>query len=187
MKPIQLQLLESLGSGVRPVDPSAAAEPVPTGQLDRFASMLDDARNGRVRTELGIRFSPAVSGVYTTDQQALIARGVDLAAAAGSEHALILHDQHALRVDVRNRFVLGSTPIDSNELITEIDSFIHVSSPQQHTSSEDEEEEAPETEPILDAVIIPARVVRNASLMHALGGASNQPDSSSHRSASLTE
>ncbi len=160
MKTVQLQLLESLGRGVRPVDlGEPAGHPV-----DRFEGMLDDAVHGRARTELGVTFGPSASGVFDFAQQEQIARAVDIAAAAGSERALILHERHALRVDVRNRVVLEAPETQQRLLISDIDAFVCASS-----SDPDAETIDQQADP--SGLIIPARVVRNASLARTLAQA----------------
>lgn len=159
MKPIEVQLLESLGSGVRPFDVHPPALPH-TGV--EFDSMLNHALSGNASTQLNVRFAPSVSGVYEQDEQSRIARGVDLAAAAGVDHALILHDQRTLRVDVRNRIVLDSYPINDQQVIDGIDGFIAI-----QPVESGETRTRKQSDQSLNA---PARVVRNASLVHALAG-----------------
>lgn len=160
MKPVQVQLLEALGAGVRPFDTGADTPPVPG---DGFGVLLDDAMAGDPRTALGVRFAPGVSGVYGAQAQRDIARAVDKAAASGSGHALILHDRHTLRVDVRNRVVLGASELAHEAVITGIDAFVTLGG-----ALEGGDGEIPEPDGLtIDA---PARVVRNASLVHALAG-----------------
>ncbi len=160
MKPVQVQLLEALASGVRPFD--VGETPAPRDD-DGFFSLLDDAMRGSPRTQLGIRFAPAVSGVYPIEDERLIAMGVDRAAASGIGHALILHDKHTLRVDVRNRVVLGARELEGEEPVTGIDGFVRVASAR-------EQEENPDAGFPAGELPAPARVVRNASLVHALAG-----------------
>jgi len=127
MSPDQIQLLRALGSGVRPVD-------LGEGTLvnsDRFGTMLHEAVQGRARTELGVTFAPNASGMFDSIQQDRIARAIDLAAAAGSDHALILHERHSLRVDVRNRVVLEAPETEDMRTITGIDTFVSAQVPAQ--------------------------------------------------------
>ncbi|MEX0876218.1 MAG: hypothetical protein WD114_02060 [Phycisphaerales bacterium] len=160
MKPVQTQLLEALGSGVRPFDPV----PVESGAAsDAFADMLGNAMDGRAITQVGVRFAPATSGLFGMEEQHLIARGVDAAAASGIDHALLMHDRHTLRVDVRNRVVMEAIPIQPDRPIVDIDGFVSIDRPVR-----DEENDDPP--PITGTIDAPARVVRNASLMHALAG-----------------
>lgn len=166
MTPEQVHLLRALGSGVRPVDLGERAEM----QGDRFGPMLRDALAGNPRTELGVTFAPNASGLFDTQQQEHIARAVDVAAAAGSEQALVLHDRHALRVDVRNRVVLEAPSLRSGGAITGIDGVVCA---QTHTSQGD----ATETNAAPSGEISPARVVRNASLVRALADAQGSHDS----------
>ncbi|MHA7812417.1 MAG: hypothetical protein ACX94C_03340 [Phycisphaerales bacterium] len=157
MSPEQIHLLKSLGSGVRPVDLGE----VSGDQDDRFDRMLREAVGGRASTQLGVKFSPSVSGMYDQQQQHSIARAIDLAAAAGSEHALILHERHTLRVDVRNRVVLEAPAIKISEAVTGIDAFVKA----QAGSDGDEDDGLAQRGP---GVFSPARVVRNPSLVRAL-------------------
>lgn len=159
MKPIEVQLLESLGSGVRPFDVHDAENPKVGIEFD---SMLDHALHGRAESELGVRFAPSVSGTYELTDQSRIARGIDLAAAAGVDHALILHEQRTLRVDVRNRIVLESFPIDDQQVIDGIDGFVAIQPLELERSGA--------SMPSDQSLHAPARVVRNASLVHALAG-----------------
>ena len=160
MKPVQVQLLESLGSGVRPFD---TFEPqLPDGDSG-FTHLLREAINGRPETDLGVRFGPAVSGEFNEVEQHSIARAVDRAAAVGVEHALILHNQRTLRVDVRNRMVLESHRATGSKAITEIDGFVSSTfTPESHKNDD--------SKVLTGSVLVPARVVRNASLVHALAG-----------------
>ena len=160
MKPVQVQLLESLGSGVRPFD---TLEPqLPDGDSG-FTRLLSKAINGEPETDLGIRFGPAVSGEFNEIEQHSIARAVDRAAAGGVEHALILHNQRTLRVDVRNRMVLEAYRDTDPRVIDNIDGFVSLK-----TSDSDSETAAPDDPSA--SLVKPARVVRNASLVHALAG-----------------
>ncbi len=164
MKPVEVQLLESLASGVRPFD--AAPVVTPEGGFD-FDALFEGALIGKPETTLGVRFAPSVSGMFEQAQQAEIARGVDRAAAAGVDHALILHDQRTLRVDVRNRVVLDVFPVSDDQVIDGIDGFVSLKADAQQadTTSKADPSKMPE-----GTVFTPARVVRNASLVHALAG-----------------
>lgn len=160
MKSVQVQLLESLGSGVRPFDP---VEPAIPDRDAEFTHLLNDAINGRAVTDLGVRFGPAVSGEFDELEQQSISQAVDRAASAGVELALILHNERTLRVDVRNRMVLESKPISDIEPIIAIDGVV---------SSQSEHETELSDVPVvaMQAGFTPARIVRNASLVHALAG-----------------
>jgi len=164
MKSIEVQLLESLGHGIRPFNTGhGEREGLGLDQGFNFDAILRDARSGQAKTNLGVRFAPSVSGMFNDTDQFLIARGVDRASAAGVEHALILHGQRTLRVDVRNRVVLESTTVGDQRVIDGIDGFVTVKAPKKQSldgESLDAQGEA----------IAPARVVRNASLVHALAG-----------------
>jgi hypothetical protein len=157
MSPDQVQLLKALGSGVRPIDLGERATEV----ADRFRDLLDGALQGRARTDLGVSFAPSISGTFDSVQRDQIARAVDVAAAAGSEHALILHGTQTLRVDVRNRVVLDAPELQPLEAVTGIDSFVG-----SQTMSSQEDDAFVGGVP--QGGITPARVVRNASLVRAL-------------------
>lgn len=166
MKPVQQQMLESLGSGVRPVDLGESA----ADSSNRFDGMLASAVQGPVRTDLGVTFAPSASGMFDMQEQEQIARAVDIAAAAGSEQALILHDRHTLRVDVRNRVVLEAPVFQSESLVSDIDAFVCAQLPE---CDEDASELSVETV----GVSVPARVVRNASLARTLAQTGDAADS----------
>jgi hypothetical protein len=157
MESNQIHLLNALGSGVRPVD---LGEVTPAAQ-DRFQGLLREAISGHARTELGVTFAPSAAGMFDQTQQEHIARAVDLAAAAGSQHALILHDEHSLRVDVRNRVVTEAPRLSDTKVIQGIDAFVAAQSP---VSSD------PETvkTPMISGGFHPARGVRNASLVRTI-------------------
>jgi len=160
MKTAQLQLLEALGSGVRPFDAAPPGEIIADAD---FAPLLDGARRGAPRMNLGLSFAPPVSGRFTLEQQHEIARGVDDAAMAGVEQALILHERQTLRVDVRNRIVLDARPVSDDTAITGIDGFVSLA---REIDPDQEEQSAPAPA----GAPVPARVVRNATLLHALAG-----------------
>ncbi len=166
MTPEQVHLLRALGSGIRPVD---LGEIAPVNE-DRFGTMLRDAIDGRAHSELGVTFAPSASGMFNQRQQQRIARAIDLAAAAGSEHALILHERHTLRVDVRNRVVLEAPRLAAEDAITGIDSFVSAQVPA-------EQSDEPDFSIVSSGVLRPARVVRNASLVRTLAQAEPMHDS----------
>lgn len=157
MKPVQTQMLESLGGGVRPVDLGEVTDP----RAGDFDHMLDGVLHGRVRADLGVRFAPSVSGVFDPEQQREISHAVDLAMTAGSQHALILHQRRTLRIDVRNRMVEDAHELKPGVVISGIDSFM---TSQKAAGEEDSDRTERERQPLLT----PARVVRNASLVHTL-------------------
>lgn len=160
MNPTQTHLLRSLASGVRPVD---LGEPTLGGE-DRFDGMLHSAIDGRAQSEVGITLAPSISGMFDFHQRELISRAVDIAAASGSENALILHDTHAMRVDVRNRVVSDAPELLVDQIVTGIDSFVLTQLPVN-------EEETDDVVPPELGVVLPARVVRNASLVSTLAQA----------------
>jgi len=160
MKPVEDQLLESLAGGVRPFDVLPAQVPMGTPDFD---AMLEGAISGRAATGLGVRFAPVASGVFDQEEQSVIARSIDLVAASGVEHALILHKQRTLRVDVRNRVVLEVDPITEQTVIDGIDGFVAANVPKVSAVSLDSDADR-------SALNAPARGVRNASLVNALAG-----------------
>ncbi len=163
MKTIEVQLLESLGQGVRPFDTGQVPINDPGSSFER---MLSSIGRGTPATELGVRFAPSVSGMFESEDQFAIARGVDRAAAAGVDHALILHDQRTMRVDVRNRIVLEIAPISDERVIDGIDGFVSLDMHKKKDDSSDSD--APDMP--AGQISAPARIVRNASLVHALAG-----------------
>jgi hypothetical protein len=163
MKPTEVQLLKSLGSGVRPFDVLGEQAPLSSQSETNFDGILTSAIRGSPETDLGVRFAPSVSGLYEQADQWVIARGVDRAAAAGVDHALILHDQRTLRVDVRNRVVLDACPISDQQVIGGINGFVSIN--ELNKASDSGEQSMLSREPLT-----PARVVRNGSLVHALAG-----------------
>ncbi len=163
MKTIQTQLLESLGQGVRPFDTDQAPINDPSSSFER---MLSSIGRGTPATDLGIRFAPSVSGMFESKDQFVIARGVDRAAAAGVDHALILHDQRTLRVDVRNRVVLEIFPISDQRVIDGIDGFVSLDM----GKKKDDLNNSDTPDISTGGISTPARIVRNASLVHALAG-----------------
>lgn len=164
MKPIQDQLLKSLGNGVRPFD--AVAIELPEGGFD-FDALLKDALGGKPKTSLGVRFAPSVSGLFEQADQKLIAQGIDRAASVGVDHALILHNQRTLRVDVRNRIVLEAHRLSDEQVIDGIDGFVSIKALDTQT---DRTSDGAIQSPSSGAGFAPARIVRNASLVQALAG-----------------
>ncbi|MDF1809904.1 MAG: hypothetical protein P1U42_09440 [Phycisphaerales bacterium] len=163
MKPVEVHLLESLGAGVRPFDVGEAELPDTNPDFDL---MLADAIDGNPKSDLAVLFAPSVSGEFTHDEQGAIRSAIDQAAVAGVDRALILHNKRTLRVDVQQRIVLEAIPIEESGVIEEIDGFVATNQP----SNDDEQDENEVSEIRGDGVLIPARIVRNASLVHALAG-----------------
>jgi hypothetical protein len=156
----ELNLLESLGAGVRPFD--AVEVDLPSSSVN-FDEIYTQAIGGNPRTDLAVVYGPSASGLFSPVDKKHIARGIDLAAVNGVDTALIMHDEHSLRVDVRNRVVLEVVEVHPEQVVQSIDGLVVTQSTgDTHVSSAlDESESKLET---------PARVVRNASLVHALAG-----------------
>ena len=170
MNPSQVQLLRSLGSGVRPVDlGEPGLDSLGLGNEDRFEELLRGAIDGHAHSEVGVTLAPSISGMFDFHQRELIARAVDIAAASGSENALILHDTHAMRVDVRNRVVSDAPELLNEQIVTGIDAFVLAQVP-------DDQEETVDPESPHMGTVLPARVVRNASLVSTLAQASGAHD-----------
>ncbi len=167
MKPIEVQLLESLASGVRPFDAVPIEDPE-TG-VD-FDSMLKSASQGKAKTDLGVVIAPSLAGEFSQSQQERIARAVDLVGAAGIDQALILHEERTLRVDVRNRTVLEAHETSDQQVIDGIDGFVSVRIEPGDVERGDSEQQMHDPTAALGMLKTPARVVRNASLVHALAG-----------------
>jgi len=166
MKSVETELLESLAGGVRLFDVDPAQTP---GVGTDFDALLADAKIGNPNTTLDVRFGPEVSGMFDQIEQRSIARSVDRAAIAGIGHALILHGQRTLRVDVRNRVVLEATPLTEDRVIDGIEGFVASKLSTEPTSQGDEPGAIGHT-------FAPARVVRNASLVHSLAGGAAQSE-----------
>jgi|GEM_PF-1574932 len=163
MKPVEVHLLESLGAGVRPFDVGEVS--VPDINPD-FDLMLANAIDGNPKSDLAVIFAPSVSGEFTHDEQDAIRLAVDQAAVAGVDRALILHNKRTLRVDVQQRVVLEAIHVEEARVINEIDGFVATIQAQ----NDEDTDENTVSEIQGDGILIPARIVRNASLVHALAG-----------------
>ncbi|MCC5822985.1 MAG: hypothetical protein LAT64_07155 [Phycisphaerales bacterium] len=145
-------LLRLLAGGVRPVGSPDPQAPPGRTTLD-FPGLLDRAAAGSVRSDLPVRIPPAIRGSVDEAIHARLSDAADAAAAEGVDRALVMLGERMFRLDVDARAIIDA-PDAQEKVITGIDGVVI------RDAGGPSEEPRPSSGP--------ARVVRNASLIHTL-------------------
>jgi hypothetical protein len=117
-----LGLLSLLGIG----GPKRAPKQQPATQSlgAEFATLLQQARQGDLSSDLPVSISKNAQVKLTPEQLARVAAATDRAQAQGGTRALVLIDGVALKVDVAARQVLEQVDLSSGLALTGIDAFV---------------------------------------------------------------
>lgn len=114
-------LLRVLGSGI-----------TPTGRADRsaksgsteFASMLDAARSGEIRSGLTVTADPNAGIQLSPEKAETLSRIADIAQAQGIERVLVTDGGTQYLLDVERRTLTASPPAGPDGIITGIDAAV---------------------------------------------------------------
>ena len=122
-----LDLLRLLGSQATPgVAPNTGAAPnAASGKLD-FAKLLSGAKAGRLSSGREVTIAKGAGVSLSDDQLKRLAAAADIAESQGATRALVMIDGMAIRLDVSMREVTGAVDLNSQGVMTGIDSVIHV-------------------------------------------------------------
>ncbi|MBL8875331.1 MAG: hypothetical protein JNM86_05985 [Phycisphaerae bacterium] len=94
-------------------------------QGQSFAELLAGKASGKLSSDRGVNIR-AESGVQlNSDQMARVANAMDKAEAAGAQHALVMIDGMALKVDVGVRQVVEQIDMKQSAVMSGIDTVIH--------------------------------------------------------------
>ncbi|GAB4382825.1 MAG: hypothetical protein Kow0022_01220 [Phycisphaerales bacterium] len=110
-----ITLLRLLGSGVVPTD--RAPTRTDARSLD-FASLLDKARGGELRSGLTVTVDPDLNVTLPPEEIETLSRVADIAQAQGIDRVLVLHDNQRFVLDVERRVLSQRLPARDGELIT---------------------------------------------------------------------
>jgi hypothetical protein len=153
-----LQLLKSLGSGVRLNSPGSAAQAPQDANAASFDQLLQNAQAGAVSSGLPIRVASQAGVSLSPSQLARLSDAADRAEAAGASRALVTIDGMVLTMDVPLRTITGQADLSSTKVLTGVDAVVTV---------------ANDAGTIPGQVSLPASVTSNASLLKIL--AAQQP------------
>lgn len=120
-------LLRTLSSTILPPGiERRAGQPGPgSAQGQSFAELLAGSALGKSSGDRGVNIR-AESGVrLNADQLARVADAMDRAESAGAQHALVMIDGMALRVDVGVRQVVQQVDMKQSSVMSGIDTVIH--------------------------------------------------------------
>lgn len=120
-------LLRTLSSTILPpgVERHSGQSAPAKVQGQSFAELLAGKASGKLTSDRGVNIR-ADSGVQlNADQMARVANAMDKAEAAGAQHALVMIDGMALKVDVGVRQVVQQVDMKQSEVMTGIDTVIH--------------------------------------------------------------
>ncbi|HYE02698.1 MAG TPA: hypothetical protein VD963_05635 [Phycisphaerales bacterium] len=113
------ELLRALASGIHAARPAGAAPqaPRPAGPgAPDFQSLLALARAGQISSGLDVSVASDSGVTLMPDQLARLAPAADRAEAAGIQHALVMIDGLALRLDVKTRTITGQADLSAGPL-----------------------------------------------------------------------
>jgi hypothetical protein len=148
-----VQLLRSLGAGLRPASvPDQPAAPRLT-EGPGFEQLLRDAQGGEISSGLPVRVSSQAGVSLSPTQLARLSDAADRAEAAGAARALVMIDGMALTMDVGLRTITGQADASSTKVLNGIDTVVTV---------------ANESGPIPGQAPLPGPGAQNASLLKIL-------------------
>ncbi len=125
-----LDLLRALGSGVHAgkVGNATAAPKASATGVD-FASLLDQARAGKIASNIPVRLGDGVGLDLSADQLQRLSVAGDQAEAQGAGRAVVLIDGMALSMDVATRTITGQIDLASGGTLTGVDAVVVASAP----------------------------------------------------------
>lgn len=153
-----LDILNLLGSGVRPVDTGVSRPANPIAGVD-FANMLSQAQRGELRTGLDVAISPALDLSLTPEQKSALSAAADQAESSGATQSLVVLDRMALVLDVTARQVVDIADLSRPGVLAGIDSVIRAGQTAGQTTGPSAQKQSP---------LAPPQGVGNASLLDAL-------------------
>lgn len=134
-----ITLLRMLGSGVVPTD--RAPTQTDTRSLD-FASLLDKARGGELRSGLTVTVDPDLDVTLPSEAIETLSRVADVAQAQGIDRVLVLQGNQRFVLDVERRVLSQPLPALDGELITGFGAVVQLPA-----SAPDAESEPDEAQP----------------------------------------
>jgi len=127
-------LLRTLGSTILPPGIERRSGQTASGavQGQSFAELLAGKASGKLSSDRGVNIRPESGVQLNTDQMARVANAMDQAEAAGAQHALVMIDGMALKVDVGVRQVLSQVDMKQSAVMSGIDTVVQAGN---HTAS----------------------------------------------------
>lgn len=117
-------LLQKLGSGVRP----AGTERPPRSLLgavgQSFAELLGKAADGQITSGLPVTVAKGAGVNLSAEQLVRIGSAADRAHAAGADRAVVLIDGAALKLDVATRTITGPADLSPGATHGDIDALV---------------------------------------------------------------
>ena len=100
-------LLQKLGSGIRPAGPEAHPPAPPGPDGPGFADLLAKARDGNLASGLPVTIAKGAGVELNAEQLSRVGAAADRAQAAGADRAVVLIDGAAVKLDVATRNITG--------------------------------------------------------------------------------
>lgn len=155
------QLLSALGSGIIPGGSGLDTKHVGGPNFEEIMSRVLGGKPSGVGVEIADGLFPDAIPAEALER---VGRAADLAAIEGIDRAVVDLGQSLLRLDVRNRMIEAQIEPGGGEIVSGVDGFISIERP----DSPESEAISDSGEAIQSGPLIPARVVRNASLASLL-------------------
>lgn len=122
-----LDLLRALGSGVhagKVGSATAASAPKASATGVDFASLLDQARAGKIASNVPVRLGDGVRVDLNAEQLQRLSVAGDQAEAQGAGRAVVLIDGMALSMDVATRTITGQIDMARGGTLTGVDAVV---------------------------------------------------------------
>ncbi|MCC6676955.1 MAG: hypothetical protein IT436_07415 [Phycisphaerales bacterium] len=117
-------LLQKLGSGVRPVGAERPARSLLGAAGQSFAELLGKAADGQITSGLPVTVAKGAGVNLSADQLVRIGSAADRAQAAGADRAVVLIDGAALKLDVATRTITGPADLSPGATHGDIDALV---------------------------------------------------------------
>lgn len=120
-------LLQSLSSKILPpgIERRSGTQATGAVQGQSFADLLSGKASGSLLSGRGVSVRSESGVQLDSEQLARLGNAMDRAEAAGAQHALVMIDGMALKVDVGVRQVVEQVDLQKASLMTGIDTVVH--------------------------------------------------------------
>lgn len=121
-----MNLLQKLGSGLRPAGPELPARSIAASGSSslNFSELLGQAQRGEIASGLPVQIGKGAGVELSADQLARAAIAADRAQAAGADRAVLMIDGMALKLDVATRTISGNAELTPGAALADIDAVV---------------------------------------------------------------
>ncbi|MBX3389965.1 MAG: hypothetical protein KF691_10985 [Phycisphaeraceae bacterium] len=119
-------LLRTLSSTILPpgVERRSGHSTTSAVQGQNFADLLAGKASGKLLTGRGVNIRPEAGIELSSDQLARVGNAIDQAEAAGAQHAIVMIDGMALKVDVGVRQVVQKVDMQKASVMSGVDTVV---------------------------------------------------------------